>query len=125
MSNPKYEQLVIAHPLSLSRVTCGIYYPDGWNYLVGNLCDIVERQVGKLSPEMQDKVHVVQIKSKFGGLRYYMNQSTPHIEGAIEMAESLSFKICETCGNQGAMKQIGNWIATLCDSCHQKELDKK
>lgn len=125
MSNPKYEQLIKDHPLALSRVTCGIYYPDGWNTLISNLCDVVERQIGKLPSEHKQQVYVIQIKSKFGSLRYYMNQSTPHINGAIELAESLSFTTCETCSNQASTKQVGNWTATLCDSCHQKELDKK
>ncbi len=125
MSDPKYEQLIKDHPLALSRVTCGIYFGDGWNALISNLCDVVEQEIRRLTPELQDQVYVVQIKNKFGGLRFYMNHTTPYIEGAIELAESLSFATCETCSNQAGIKQVGGWTATLCDSCHQKELDKK
>lgn len=125
MSNPKYDQLIKNYPKALSRVTCGIYYPDGWNTLVNRLCSLVEQEINQLSPELQEKVYVVQIKSKFGSLRYYMNSSTPYINGAIEMAESLSYTICEMCGNQASSKQVGGWTAALCDACHKIELDAK
>lgn len=125
MSNPKYDQLIKDYPKALSRVRCGIYYPDGWGILINNLCSLVEQEINQLPPEQQEKVYVVQIKSKFGGLRYYLNSSTPYINGAVELAEALSFTTCEKCGNRGEGKQVGNWSVVLCEACHPIELDTK
>jgi hypothetical protein len=30
------------------------------------------------------------------------------------MAEEMSGRICEICGDKGSIKTIGNWIQTLC-----------
>lgn len=72
---------------------------------------------------------VDQVKEKFGGLRFYYHfESNPdavdvdqeytkeickEIQGAVDFAESLSFKICEECGNPGKVRG-GGWVRTLC-----------
>jgi hypothetical protein len=35
------------------------------------------------------------------------------------MAEAMSYKICEVCGNKGDCNQNG-WLVTLCDDCRNK-----
>lgn len=61
----------------------------------------------------------MQVKEKFGGLRFYMNYYVEEIEELISKAQAKSFKICEHCGNPGE-ERGGGWILTLCDSCHEK-----
>ena len=36
-----------------------------------------------------------QVKSKFGGLRFYVTHSDPYIKGLLAMAEMMSLKIKE------------------------------
>lgn len=98
------EKLVARHPhLKLpSYIECG----DGWFDLLDTLCGI-----------MPPGLIVGQIKQKFGGLRYYTDNATDfapsmqsEIHGAIRLAETLSFRVCEVCG--GPAKSKGG--QTLC-----------
>lgn len=64
--------------------------------------------------EPMDQVEAVQVKEKFGGLRFYTDcVPDDYIRGLISLAESLSVRTCEVCGAPG--KQGGQgWIRTLC-----------
>jgi hypothetical protein len=61
-------------------------------------------------------VNLEQVKEKFGGLRFYYNGGDDHVAGLVDMAEEMSYKICEQCGNAGKPNK-GGWIITLCDKC--------
>ena len=54
------------------------------------------------------------------------NKGSACFEGAIELAEDLSSKICEMCGQPGKLLTKG-WYITLCDQCNKKrkKLDEK
>lgn len=97
----------------------------GWHLLVSNLALTIEHELDRLDPEIVEQMYCVQIKQKFGGLRFYMNHSTPYIDGAIRLAENLSFHICEVCGLQSAsVKVVGGWMTALCQT-HFDDLSKK
>ena len=119
------------------------YYPfwfecgDGWYTLIEELAkDIqyhvdhqnesytykVERGEAKEEDRPDYQVRAVQVKQKFGGLRFYINRGCEYIDGMIAFAESMSYKICEHCGNAGKTGGDG-WIYTFCDPC--RELDRK
>jgi hypothetical protein len=97
---------------------------SGWNLLLEKLSITIENEIeriAKTDPIAAEQLYVVQIKEKFGGLRFYMSHSTPFIEGAIHLAEYLSFRICEDCGgNAPGTKSIGGWIVTRCDPCYEQ-----
>ena len=57
---------------------------------------------------------VVQVKEKFGGLRFYINNGSDAIYDRIEAAENESLKVCEVCGASGVLRG-GGWLKTLCD----------
>jgi hypothetical protein len=59
-----------------------------------------------------------QVKEKYGGLRLYFSGGDKYVEGLVSMAEAMSYKICEVCGNKGQPNE-GGWITTLCDSCRK------
>lgn len=61
------------------------------------------------------EVVAVQVKEKFGTLRFYTNGGDEYIYGAISMAEALSAATCETCGAPGKLRGIG-WLYTACDA---------
>jgi|Laugresu1bdmlbdd_1035124.scaffolds.fasta_scaffold30447_3 hypothetical protein len=61
-----------------------------------------------------------QIKEKFGTLRIYTSHLNLYIDGAIDMAESMSEHICEKCGDKGQLYEKG-WHRTLCFK-HAEEL---
>ena len=61
-----------------------------------------------------EQVVVVQVKEKFGGLRFYYNGGDDIVDGMVRMAESWAAHSCEECGAPG--KRVGDgWIRTLCD----------
>lgn len=62
---------------------------------------------------------LIQIKEKFGGLRFYVGAGNEAIWNRIQQAENKSFKICEECGKPGELR-YGGWMRTLCDK-HAEE----
>lgn len=98
----------------------GFCIGDGWFPLVERLCYTIENQLKYYVPEeIRGEIYIAQVKEKFGTLRFYMNQSTPYIDGAIALAESLSFIICETCGHPASLR-AGSYMQSLCDK-HAEE----
>lgn len=65
---------------------------------------------------------VVQVKEKFGGLRFYVERSTEDFNQLIDTAESVSFRICEMCGAPGNPVNTpgSSWRKTLCYDCYAK-----
>ena len=95
-----------------------ISVPDGWK-------DLVNRADAGLATIVPDYT-ILQIKEKFGGLRYYVSGITADMQSKVREVldeyERMSFYICEVCGEQGNMTSTG-WIRTLCD-LHLKEHNK-
>jgi hypothetical protein len=60
---------------------------------------------------------VTQIKEKFGGLCFYYHGGDDTISGMVHLAESLSYKTCETCGSTKNIGHTKGWIKTLCEEC--------
>lgn len=89
---------------------------DGWYDLIYNLCrDIMSycNSTGYPVPK------AVQVKEKYGTLRFYVDQGDDHIYGLISYYSQRSRTTCETCGNIGKMR--GNsWLYVSCDK-HLKD----
>jgi len=64
-------------------------------------------------PDPVQQVEVLQVKEKFGTLRFYYSGGDDYIRGLVSMAESMSGVTCETCGDVG-QRVGGGWITTLC-----------
>lgn len=65
-------------------------------------------------PEPVPQVVAIQVKEKFGGLRFYFSGGDDYIDGIVDMAESMSYRTCEKCGAPGTATE-GGWIQTLCE----------
>jgi len=89
----------------------GFECSDGWFNLIWDLCEKIE----KTSPSKN--FEVLQVKEKFGGLRFYTSSASKKIFDLIRDAETESYCTCELCGNSGKLKHRGIWVKTLCDSC--------
>lgn len=87
--------------------------PPGWNKLVTKLIE-------DLWTAGWDG-GVLQVKEKFGGLRFYICAGNEQIWALIREAENESYKICEQCGEPGELYQ-GGWMRTLCEK-HAKEMN--
>lgn len=107
------------------------YYPDkppiknayyfncdsGWNEL---LKELIEDLI-KLGWNKQ----VCQVKEKFGGLRFYINEGSDEIYDRIIKAERDSYKTCEKCGKEGELRNDLGWYLTLCPEHYNEKLIKK
>lgn len=103
---------------------------DGWYDLVTLLCKRINVYLDWANRQDANAgyIRVVQIKSKFGGLRFYYDSYTTeehnqYIRGLIDFAEEMSVRICEKCGHPGKQRNL-SWVATLCDE-HYKEINNK
>ena len=75
--------------------------------------EILEGPYRKIA-EPCPQVVAVQVKEKFGTLRFYYDGGDEYISGLVAMAESMSGCTCEECGAPGKQRS-GGWIQTLCD----------
>ena len=66
-----------------------------------------------------ESVKAVQVKEKFGTLRFYTNCSHPEIDALIDFAEKMSGITCEICGNKGTIND-GGWLKVRCEK-HKEE----
>lgn len=67
--------------------------PESWYPLVDTLCAQIQSHLMR-APDV-GSFYVVQIKEKFGGLRFYTNTIDPYIDGLIRMAEAYSYHITQ------------------------------
>ena len=65
--------------------------PESWYSLVDTLCNQIQSHL--IQTPDTNLFYVVQIKEKFGGLRFYTNSHDSTIEGMIRMAEAYSYHI--------------------------------
>jgi hypothetical protein len=67
---------------------------------------------------------VIQVKEKFGGLRFYINEGTDEIHQRIGQAELESMKTCEITGKLGKIRTDIGWHRTLCDEEYERIISK-
>ena len=105
---------------------------NGWFTLIDELCGDIKNAVENDKKSLDYKkergeavteedyevvqVTISQVKEKFGGLRFYTYGGNDYVRGMIDFAESMSYKICEDCGNPGVLSTEG-WWRTLCEPC--------
>lgn len=63
---------------------------------------------------------ILDIKEKYGGLRWYDAQSTRRVLKIIDKYENISYKTCIHCGKQAEWETRG-WISPYCDKCISRE----
>lgn len=63
---------------------------------------------------------VTQIKEKYGMLCFYYYGGDKFIDGMVNLAESMSYSICEFCGTTQDVGHTEGWVYTICHSCREK-----
>lgn len=104
---------------------------DGWYNIINQLCANIQHHVDWAQEQKEkygrgegcSQVVAVQIKEKFGTLRFYTDGGDEQIYGMIRMAESMSAVTCEECGAPGKHRS-GGWIRTLCDT-HEEQRQER
>lgn len=115
----------------------GIECGDGWFDIIERLCHLIQSEVDYINRMHKDKMKyrcwAVQVKEKYGTLRFYydfsyaenlskqeqdmLHRSMDHIGGMSAMASTMSARVCEHCGDRGKMGEEV-FPRTLCDACH-------
>ena len=86
----------------------GFEHGDGWFDIVWRLCEDLEPLVAKLEAAGGPKFEVLQVKEKFGGLRFYVNcRNDTAIRQRIGTAAQESFHTCEVCGQPNDCGKVG------------------
>lgn len=141
--------------IQASLMGWGFAVGDGWRSLVEELCKYIHWQISshnkrcdtyerlikdnetqilkdywsKFENKRLEFPQVEQVKEKFGGLRFYIGGCATEvfneINGAIGLAESLSYRMCEDCGNTGKPIAIQGWVRTLCRRCVVDSIQKR
>ena len=89
---------------------------DGWNNLLYKLSEDIKTYCDDHKLKLPI---ALQVKSKFGGLIFYINETTKEVYDIITKAENDSFNICEKCGSTEDVTCKGSWITTLCKKCRE------
>jgi hypothetical protein len=71
----------------------------------------------------KEDVCILQVKEKFGTLRFYVGSAPKWVHTLIWGVEARSAWTCEWCGKWGRVRRYA-WVLTLCEECaqaHEKE----
>lgn len=102
-------------PMTETAMCWGLSCGKGWFWLIDILCQNLQYDTDENG---YPQIEAVQVKEKFGGLRFYTNGADKKHQGMIWLAESLSLEICEECGTHKNVSQNKQgWIRTLCKEC--------
>jgi hypothetical protein len=80
---------------------------DGWYELIDSVSELLSAH----NPDIK----AVQVKEKFGTLRFYHDCVDRYSIAVESAAEAFSMLICEVCGAPAKRQQQNGWISTLCD----------
>lgn len=103
----KYPHLFGKHTFDFST-------SPGWFKNISNLIEEL------ISNEYDKEIKIVQVKEKFGGLRFYcrINEGSTleysKISEIISKYDDLCYKTCELCGEPGELIK-GGWYKTRCE----------
>ena len=93
---------------------------SGWHPIIQELIDILQHMKEN---HMEDyDFELMQVKEKYGGLRFYVSSETDDVSNLIQRYEIYSEHICEVCGVFYTTKNrsFNGWYKTLCDKCAKK-----
>lgn len=125
----KFEFFYRDAPITESLMSFGFECGDGWFQLIWDLCEKIEEELQEEDPKEKTKhmlrghghFQVVQVKEKFGTLRFYADGANKAINDMIGEAESKSAVTCEGCGKPGTIDSSSGWVSTLCNKCRKRE----
>jgi len=93
----------------------------GWFPMLTELSDKLDAMFREKYPEYMENFEVLQVKEKFGTLRFYVSSAPDEIYELIDEYEKKSGTICETCGKPGTLKESRGWLITICEECFNEK----
>ncbi|HOD33278.1 MAG TPA: hypothetical protein PKO12_07355 [Holophaga sp.] len=118
-------QILDACPVLFRRgLRDGFRCEDGWFAILEQLSPRLEAICTALPPEEEAPV-ALQVKEKFGGLRFYLSRRTPEIVALIAEASAACESTCEVCGHPGENVEIRGWYQTVCPWCRKEKEERE
>lgn len=106
--------------IKLFGFECG----DGWFDLLKGLIEKIRDVCIEQSIEAYEdgcSPEVLQVKEKYGSLRFYMSCCSSAIGDLISAADDKSRETCELCGKSGCMRSQNRWYMVRCDECFKPD----
>jgi len=103
------------YPL-VCRETPDFSFAGGWFSVVDRALARLETIAGREVAAGQEPFLVSRVYEKVGTLRVDTTSSRPDVEAIVLAAENESEKVCEKCGQPGALRDDREWLAVLCDA---------
>lgn len=113
-----------------------VYVGPGWLVILESLSAQIQHHIDhtnsyierfghtlKYPLEPVEQAVVLQVKEKFGGLRFYYDGGDSAIAGMVTMAEEWASHTCEECGKPGKSRDL-SWVKTLCDEHYEQRKNK-
>lgn len=123
-----HDDLREKYPAIFSK-KCEISVGEGWIPTLDRMCNLIQRHKDMNDHMGYTQVVAVQVKQKYGGLRFYYN-SEPQVhlndntrwsdwrswvDGVISMTEAMCRITCENCGAPGKGRVSGGYYYVSCD----------
>ena len=89
--------------------------PEGWRIAFSEqMCDEIQKELERVN--FVDEYRIVQVKEKFGGLRWYTGgvPINSKLDDIARKYEYLSEETCIECGRPATYRTLG-WICPYCD----------
>lgn len=95
--------------------------PDGWRKaFVEQMCEEIKQALLEKGGEKSlHEYEIMQIKEKYGTLRWYDFNAPSKVQDIIDKYEDISADICIKCGESATVMTTG-WIRPYCDECAKK-----
>jgi len=95
--------------------------PAGWRKTFGiAMCKEIKQELLKNGRKTYNHYRIMQIKEKFGALRWYDNGCTEEIFSIITKYEDISYHTCICCGKPAKFLTKG-YILPYCENCINKD----
>jgi hypothetical protein len=97
------KKMEAAYPKMFAGQYGGFAIGKGWYPIIESLCSNIQHHIDWKNEQFEkynrgtpvEQVTVLQIKEKFGGLRFYYQGGDDEISGMVRMAESWASVACE------------------------------
>lgn len=111
------------HASMMSTCMCwGFDCGDGWFIPILQASVALEALITSTYPNLK----AVQVKEKYGGLRFYLNEYYDDAEAIVSTAEDACDLLCEQCGTAECVsRNQKGWIITLCATCRQAHMAER
>jgi len=72
----------------------------------------------------ENNIKILQVKEKFGTLRFHCYPYPPEMANLIVDASKKSATTCEVCGEPGILETNHGWLKCLCEKHHQEREER-